>query len=218
MSENVYETISHAIFSFDADETARSAKELLDKGISANKVVDALTQTLKEVGDKFDKGEFFLMHLVSAAMAAKTALTEVLEPELRKSGEKRVHLGKVVIGTVSGDIHDIGKSIVSAMLFTAGFEVYDLGADVQTDEFIENVRNVNADILGLSALLSTTMPVQRDIIEALKAAGLRDRVKVMIGGAPVTKEWAEEIGADGYAEDAIEGVRVAKRLMNVERE
>lgn len=216
MTENVSEVMNRAILSFDADEVARSAKELLGKGTNVNEVVDALTQALKVVGDKFDQGEIFLMHLVAAGMAAKTALTEVLEPELKRIGGKRASLGKVVIGTVSGDIHDIGKTIVSSMLFAAGFEVFDLGADVQTDEFIKKVREVDADIVGLSALLSTTMPVQREVVNALKTAGLRRRVKVIVGGAPVTKEWAEEIGADGYAEDAIEAVRAVKRLVSAD--
>jgi corrinoid protein of di/trimethylamine methyltransferase len=216
MTEDVFEVMRRTLLMFDADEASRSAKRLLDEGVDVKEVIDALTQALKEVGDRFDKGEIFLMHLVSAGMAAKVALTEVLEPELQKSGGKRVSLGKVVIGTVSGDIHDIGKSIVSSMLFVAGFEVYDLGTDVPTDDFVKKVKEVQADILGLSSLLSTTMPVQRDVIRALKAAGLRDRVKVIVGGAPTTKEWAEEIGADSYAEDATEAVRVAKRLIGVE--
>ncbi len=216
MHENVSREMSSAVLTFDVDEVKRVVRQLLNNGFSANEIVDALAQALKLVGDKFDKGELFLMHLVSAGVACKTALTEVLEPELQKSGGKKTgSLGKVVIGTVSGDIHDIGKSIVSSMLFAAGFEVHDLGVDVQTDAFIRKVREVKADILGLSALLTTTMPVQREVIKALIAAGNRDRVKVIVGGAPTTKEWAEKIGADSHAENATEAVRVAKRLMKV---
>jgi methylmalonyl-CoA mutase cobalamin-binding domain/chain len=176
-------------------------------------IVDSLTLLLKEIGGRFDKGEIFLMHLVAAGTAAKKALTDVLEPEISRSGMKRKTLGKVVIGTVAGDIHDIGKSIVAAMLFTAGFEVFDLGVDIPVEEFVKKVQETNADIIALSALLSTTLPVQRELIQALKTANIRERVKVMVGGAPATMEWAESIGADGYGGDAVEAVKVAKKLM-----
>ncbi|MEM4649401.1 MAG: cobalamin-dependent protein [Candidatus Bathyarchaeia archaeon] len=119
------------------------------------------------------------------------------------------------MGTVQGDIHDIGKNIVAAMLFAAGFEVYDLGKDVPAEEFAKKAKELNANIVGASALLSTTLPVQKEIIEALKAMGIRDKVKTIFGGAPCTAEWVEEIGGDGYAENAIEAVKVAKRLIGV---
>jgi len=153
--------------------------------------------------------------LVAAGVAAKRATVEVLEPLIKKSSEKREALGKVVIGTVAGDIHDIGKNIVAMMLFTAGFEVYDIGKDVSTEEFVKKTKEFDADIVALSALLTTTLPAQRDIIEALKKAGLRDKVKVLVGGAPATSKWAEEAGADGYGEDAIEAVKVAKKLLGI---
>ena len=211
--ENTCEVLRRALLTFDADEVTRSARELLDKGVNVMKVADALSAVLREIGDKFDKGELFLMHLVAAGEAAKRALTEVLEPEILKTGVKRRTLGKIVIGTVAGDIHDIGKSIVASMLFTAGFEIHDLGVDVPVEEFVNRVKEVDADVLGLSALLSTTLPVQREVIQALETAGVRDRVKVVIGGAPATEEWAEEIGADGYAGDATDAVRVVKKLV-----
>jgi len=213
MSEKTIEVLRQAFSTLDVDEIARSVRELLHKGVGVVEVVDALTVVLKEVGDKFNKGELFLLHLVAAGIAAKTVLSDVLEPELLKAGAKRAVLGKVAIGTVLGDIHDIGKSIVAAMLFAAGFEVHDLGTEVPVEKFVEDVKKNGANIIGLSALLSTTLPVQREVIQALKAAGVRDRVKVVVGGAPVTKEWAEDIGADGYAEDAAEAVNVVKKLM-----
>lgn len=216
MSTNAIDTIREALNTFMADELLRTVRELLDRGVNAMEVTEALTAALKEVGDKFDMRELFLMHLAAAGDAAKRVLKEVLEPEILRSGEKRSSLGKIVIGTVAGDIHDIGKSIVAAMLFTAGFEIHDLGVDVPVEEFVNKIKEVDADILGLSALLSTTLPLQRTVIEELRKEGLRDGVKVVIGGAPASEEWAEEIGADGYAGDATEAVRVVKKLTGAE--
>ena len=136
-----------------------------------------------------------------------------LEPEMARRGTEREVLGKVVLGTIQGDIHDIGKTLVGTMLSAAGFQVYDLGVDVPVTSLVEKAREVNADIVGVSALLTTTMVRQRDVIEALEDTGLKPKVKVMVGGAPVTSEWVKEIGADGYSEDAIGAVQVAKRLM-----
>ena len=142
----------------------------------------------------------------------KTAVA-VLEPEMARQGTHRQILGKVVIGTVEGDIHDIGKTLVATMLSTGGFQVYDLGVDVPIEKFVEKAREVGADIVGLSALITTTMGRQKDVIEALDDVGLRPQVKVMVGGAPVTRQWAAEIGAEGYSEDAVGAVNVAKQLM-----
>ena len=142
------------------------------------------------------------------------AAVEVLEPELEKRGTKREILGKVVLGTVEGDIHDIGKTLVGTMMSAAGFEVYDLGVDVPIGTMVEKAREIGADIVAISALLTTTMVKQRDVIEALDDLGL-GQVKVMVGGAPVTRGWMEEIGADGYSEDAIGAVAVAKGILGV---
>jgi methanogenic corrinoid protein MtbC1 len=143
---------------------------------------------------------------MKAALAA-------LEPALKASGQEREVAGVVVLGTVKGDIHEIGKSLVGSMLSANGFEVYDLGIDIEADEFVAKAREYKADIVALSALLTTTMLHQRDIIEHLAEAGLRDKVKVMVGGSPVTQGWADQIGADGFAEDAAGAVGVAKKLM-----
>ena len=215
MSTSIVNELREAILSYDLDTLVNAVKKSLGKGLSAVDVINALTVVLREVGDKFQAGDLFLAELVAIAENVKTAISEVLEPELKKIGGERKSLGKVVIGTVHGDIHDIGKNIVASMLFAAGFEVYDLGKDVPVEEFIRKTREVNADIIAMSALLSTTLPIQREVIEELGREGLRDKVKVMVGGAPVTKEWAEEIGADGYGEDAIEAVKVAKTLSGV---
>jgi len=206
-------TLRDQLLTFDADRFVETVKKSVDQGHNPIEVVNALTKVLQEIGKKFENGEIFLVHLVAAGDAARKATVEVLEPLIKKSSEKREALGKVLIGTVAGDIHDIGKNIVSMMLFTAGFEVYDIGKDVPSEDFVKKTREYNADIVALSALLTTTLPVQREVIEALKKAGLREKVKILVGGAPATAKWAEEAGADGYGEDAIEAVRIAKKLM-----
>jgi dimethylamine corrinoid protein len=150
---------------------------------------------------------------VMAGEAMKAAVG-ALEPEMARLGTARQMLGTVVLGTIQGDIHDIGKTLVGTMLSAAGFQVYDLGVDVPVEKLVGKAREVNADIIGVSALLTTTMVRQRDVVEALEDLGLRPRIKVMVGGAPVTSEWVAEIGADGYSEDAIGAVQVAKKLVN----
>ncbi|MEM1515460.1 MAG: corrinoid protein [Candidatus Bathyarchaeia archaeon] len=213
---SLIDELRFALLSFEEERFFEAIKRLLEKKVSPLEIINALTKALEEVGRRFEEGEIFLVHLVMAGEMVKKAVSEYLEPLLKEARTERKTLGRVVIGTVAGDIHDIGKNIVAAMLFSAGFEVIDLGKDVPVEEFIRAVREYNPDILGLSALLSTTLPVQKEIIEALKKNGLRDRVKVIVGGAPVTAEWAEQIGADGYGEDAVEAVKVAKRLLRVE--
>jgi len=208
-------TLRDQLLAFDADRFIETVKKSVDQGHKPIEIVNALTEVLKEIGRKFESGEIFLVHLVAAGDAAKRATVEVLEPLIKKSSQKRETLGKIVIGTVAGDIHDIGKNIVAMMLFTAGFEVYDVGKDIPAEEFVKKTREFNADIVALSALLTTTLPAQRDVIEALKKGGLREKVKVLVGGAPTTAKWAEEVGADGYGEDAIEAVRIAKKLLGV---
>ena len=208
-------TLKDQLLAFDSDKFVETVKKAVEQGHDPLDVVNALTEVLKEIGREFENGEIFLVHLVGAGDAARRATIEVLEPLIKKTSGKRETLGRVLIGTVAGDIHDIGKNIVSMMLFTAGFEVYDIGKDIPTDEFVKKTQELNADIVALSALLTTTLPAQREVIEALKKAGLREKVKVLVGGAPATAKWAEEVGADGYGEDAIEAVKVAKKLLNV---
>jgi corrinoid protein of di/trimethylamine methyltransferase len=203
------------LLAFDADKFTDAVKKLIKDGFNATEVINALTEVLKEIGQKFENGELFLVHLVAAGDIAKRATSEVLEPLLKTASGERKVMGKILIGTVAGDIHDIGKSIVATMLFSAGFDVIDIGKDVSAEEFVSKAKETKADIVAMSALLTTTLPAQRDVIEALKKAGLRTRVKVLVGGAPATAKWAEEIGADGYGEDPMEAVRVAKELLGV---
>ncbi len=215
-SKDIFDELINAIISFDADKVYELTKRALVQDISPVEIVrKGITQGLRIVGDRFERGEFFLMHLVAAGEAIKKVMDELIEPELKKRASKLESTGKVVIGTVEGDIHDIGKNIVASMLITAGFEVHDLGKDVPAEEFIKKAKEVGADIIGASALLSTTMPVQREIVKLLRKEGLKERIKIMVGGAPATEDWAKEIGADGYAENAVEAVNVAKKLMNM---
>jgi corrinoid protein of di/trimethylamine methyltransferase len=209
------EEIVNAVLSFDGDKVTEATKKALKQGRDPVKVLDELTKALRIVGKKFEDGEFFLMHLVAAAEPVQRVIKDILEPEMLKKKEERKSLGKVVLGTVAGDIHDIGKNIVGAMLFAAGFEVYDIGKDIPPDQFVAKAKEVSANLVGASALLSTSLPMQREIVEGIVAAGLRDKVKLIFGGAPVTEEWVKEIGGDGYAENAIEAVNVAKRLLKV---
>jgi len=214
--EKIFDEISEAIQSFEEEKVLNTVKKALSLGVDPSEIIEkGIAKGLRIVGDKYERGELFLMHLVAAAEPAQKAVKELLEPEIKKKAGERKSLGKVVIGTVQGDIHDIGKNIVAAMLFAAGFDVIDLGKDVPAEEFAKKAKEVGANIVGASALLSTTLPVQKEIVEALKAMGIRDKVKVIFGGAPCTPEWVEEIGGDGYAENAIEAVKVAKRLIGV---
>jgi dimethylamine corrinoid protein len=177
-------------------------EEIIEKGLSAG---------MNQVGVLFERGKLFLPHVMMAA-DAMTAGVKLLEENM-PAGSQGKKLGIIVNGTVEGDVHDIGKSIVSTMLQSAGFEVYDIGRDVPVRNFIEKAKEVDADMIGISALMTTTLQGQRDIIELLKEEGLRSKVKVMVGGAPATQAWADKIGADCYAENASEAVAKAKELL-----
>jgi len=213
---NLEETIREALLAFDPDKLEEAVKKSLDSGHSALDIINALTSALKVVGDMFEKGEIFLVQLIVAGEASKNVTSKYLEPLIKEAGGKRETLGRIVIGTVAGDIHEIGKNILASMLTAAGFEVIDLGTDVPVEKFVEAVKQYKPDILAMSALLTTTMHVQKEVIEALKRENLRDKVKIIVGGSPVTQSWADEIGADGYAEDAVEAVKLAKRLIGAE--
>ncbi len=215
MAEDLYAQMKQSVIDGEMELAGELAQKGLDAGLSPVDILDlGFVKGIEEVGDLFGRGEFFLPELVQGAEAMKAAVA-VLEPELDKLKEGRRTLGVAVAGTVAGDIHEIGKTIVCSMLSAAGFTVTDVGCDVPVDTFIAKVKELNPDLLLLSALLTTTMPNQQKTIEALKEAGLRDSVKVMIGGAPTTRAWADEIGADGYSEDAIEAVATAKGLLGV---
>jgi corrinoid protein of di/trimethylamine methyltransferase len=213
MSEELFKQMAEAVIEGDDDKAAALAQQVLDQGIDPLDAINkGFTAGMDVVGELYSTGEYFLPDLILGGEAMKAALG-ILEPALKAAGQERKVLGKVVLGTVKGDIHEIGKSLVGSMLSANGFEVYDVGIDVEAEEFVVKAREHNADIVALSALLTTTMLHQREVIEHLAEAGLRDRVQVMVGGSPVTQGWADQIGADGFAEDAAASVVVARRLM-----
>lgn len=213
MSEELFAAMTQSIIAGEADDAAELARQALAQGIDPLAAINqGYVPGVQHIGQEFSCGNAFLPELVMAGEAMKAAIA-VLEPEMARQGVARTLEGRVVLGTVRGDIHEIGKTLVGTLLTAHGFEVYDLGVDVEVSRFVEKVRQVNADLVGLSALLTTTMVVQRQVIQALDEAGLRPGVQVMVGGAPVTRQWAAEIGADGYAEDATGAVDLARELM-----
>ncbi|MCX7975074.1 MAG: corrinoid protein [Candidatus Aminicenantes bacterium] len=211
--EKIYSLMSLAIIEGNQEEAIRLAEEALKLNLDPTEVIEkGYIPGIQKVGDLWEKGEYFLPELIASSEAMKAAMA-ILEPEIKKRDKGLKAKGKVVIGTVEGDIHDIGKNIVASMLQASGFEVHDLGADVKLEKFIDKAEEVGADIIGLSALLTTTMIGQKKLVEILKERQLRERYKVIVGGAPVTAEWAKSIGADGYAENAVTAVHLVKELL-----
>jgi len=209
--EAILQSIYDGILEGKAKVVPAKVQEALDAGISPAQILnDGMIRAMAEVGRLYEEGEYFVPEMLIAARAMKEGLA-VLRPHLLQADVKPA--GKVAAGTVQGDLHDIGKNLVALMLEGAGFEILDLGVDVPAEKFVAAVQEHNVDIVAMSALLTTTMSRMKDTVEALKAAGLRDKVKVMVGGAPVTQSYANEVGADGYAPDASQAVAVAKSLI-----
>jgi corrinoid protein of di/trimethylamine methyltransferase len=212
--QEILNKLSQAVIDGEPEEAAEIAQQALDEGLDPLLCInEGLTPGMTRVGELFESGEYFLPDLIIGGEAMKFAL-EVLEPALVEGTARQV-LGHVVLGTVEGDLHEIGKTLVGTLLTANGFQVTDIGIDKSASDFVTAVKETGANVVGASALLTTTMPQQEKIIEALREAGLRERVKVMVGGAPVTAGWAEKVGADGYAEDAISAVGLAKTLVGV---
>jgi trimethylamine corrinoid protein len=212
-TDELYQAMNQSVIDGEPEQAEELAHKALGLGLDPLEVIDqGYTYGMNVLGDLFAQGRVFIPHLVMGGEAMKAAIA-VLEPELARRQQQRQVLGKVVIGTVAGDIHEIGKSLVATMLSANGFQVFDLGVDVPVSTFVEKAREVGADIVGLSALLTTTMLNQGKVIESFQEAGLREKVKIIIGGAPVSQSWGEEIGADGYSENAVGAVALAKELM-----
>lgn len=215
MKNELFQKMAQSVIDGDSDLAIELAQQAVEQGTDP---LEAISQGfvlgVNKVGEDFSNGDLFLPELVMAGEAMKAAVS-ALEPEMKKRGSERQMLGKVVLATVEGDIHEIGKSLVGTMLSSAGFQVIDLGVDVSPGTIVEKTTTINANIVALSALLTTTMVKQSEVIEALEKAGLRKTVKVMVGGAPVTREWAQRIKADGYSEDAIDAVKVAKQVLGL---
>jgi corrinoid protein of di/trimethylamine methyltransferase len=206
-----FEKLYEAVLNGRKDEAAEITREALGEGVDPQELIDrGMIPAMREAGQRFEDEEFFVPELLLAARAMKTAL-ELLRPHLVDRGAQG--RGCVVIGTVKGDLHDIGKNLVASLLEGAGFRVVDLGTDVAPERFAGAVQEHGADLVGLSALLTVTMPAMQSTIEALEKAGVRDRVKVLVGGAPLTEEYAHKIGADAYADNASAAVRIAEQLV-----
>ena len=215
MNEVLFQKMAQSILDGDSDAAVALAKQAVEAGLDPlDAISKGFVMGVNQVGENFAAGQAFLPELVMAGEAMKAAVA-TLEPEMQKRGTHRQVYGKVVLATVEGDIHEIGKTLVGTMLSASGFQVYDLGVDVSSAKIIEKIKEVDADLVGLSALLTTTMVKQKEVIDELDKLGLRKKVKVMVGGAPVTHDWVQKIEADGYSEDAIGAVGLAKQLVGV---
>lgn len=211
MSDDMYKKLAQAVIEGEEEDAVDLAKQALDQELDPLAcITNGLTKGIQQVGELFASGEYYLPELIVGADTMKAAL-EILEPALTGDQQREI-VGRVVIGTVAGDLHEIGKTLVGTLLTANGFKVIDIGVDKTTEEFIAAIKDNDATIVGTSALLTTTMGQQQKLIDSIKEAGLRKQVKVMVGGAPVTQKYAEQIGADGYAEDAISAVDLAFRL------
>jgi 5-methyltetrahydrofolate--homocysteine methyltransferase len=210
--EAVLKSIYEGVIEGNAALVQGKVKEALDQGVEPGLILnEGMIAAMAEVGRRFEEGDFFVPEMLISARAMQSGMV-LLKPHLQQSDVKIA--GIVAIGTVKGDLHDIGKNLVAMMLEGAGFEIIDLGTDVSAENFIEAVKTKDANIVAMSALLTTTMPNMKTTVDALKAAGLREQVKVLIGGAPVTDAYAKQIGADGFAPDASRAVALAKSLMD----
>lgn len=213
MNDDLLRAMRQSIVDGAPDSAAKLARKAVADGIDPLQAInDGFVPGMTFVGQQYDRREMYLPDLLASAEAMKAAIA-ILEPELLRCGTQREVVGRVVLGTAKGDIHDIGKNLVGTLLSASGFEVFDLGTNATAEQFVTKVKEVNADIVGVSALLTTTMPGQKAVIEALERSGMRPRVKAIIGGASVTSKWASEIGADGYAKNAMDAVALAKSLV-----
>lgn len=211
----IEEEIKEKIFEWDEEGLKNTCKTAIETNVATPvELLKIIGNVMEIVGKKFEDEEYFLPELIIASNTVKTAIDEVLDPAIKALGKERETLGKIVIGTVEGDVHSIGKDLVSSFLFSSGFDVYNLGVEVPAVKFIEKAEEIGAIVIGLSSLLTMSMEAQREVIEELKSRGLRDKYKVIIGGSPTSEDWSEEIGADGWADDAIETVLLVKKLLS----
>jgi len=209
----ILEKVVESVMDGNVEECEKFVKEALQQGIDPMEIIKkGLSKAMNIIGEKFQRLEIFLPDMILAADAVVAGI-EIVKPKLKTKNDWKGAEGKIVFGTIQGDVHDIGKNIVKIMLETSGFEVFDLGRDVPVDRFIEKAEEVGADIIGMSALMTTTMVYMPVLIKKLKEMGIKNKYQVMVGGAPVLPAWADQIGAEGYGEDAMAAVGVAKRLM-----
>ena len=213
MADEKYESLRRAITEYNYEAAADAARALVEEGLDPMMALEVMTESIRDIGDRFGTGELILPDLVGASGAMLSALP-IIDEELKKRGKQRTGLGTIVAGTVYGDIHTIGKTMVATLLMAAGFSVYDIGVNILPKAFVDAVKNRKADILCMSALMTMTAPEQKKTIEALKETGIRDKVKVMVGGSAITQEFADSIGADGYDPIAPGAVALAKKLIS----
>ncbi|NVM38135.1 MAG: cobalamin B12-binding domain-containing protein [Candidatus Lokiarchaeota archaeon] len=208
------EKIKETVIEWDESGLKEICRVALERNeAKAAELLKIIGKIMQYVGKQFEDEEIFLPELVGSANVVKNTIDEILDPAIRESGESKETLGKIVIGTVEGDVHSIGKDLVGSFLFSNGFEVFNLGEEVPASEFVDKAEEIGAHIIGLSSLLTMSMGFQREVIDELKNRGLRDKYKVILGGSPTSNEWADEIGADGWADDAIEAVALVKKLL-----
>jgi len=211
---SIKEKIKELVTEWDSEGLKDYCRSILESNdAKASSLLKIIGEVMKYVGDQFENEDIFLPELIGSAETVKAAIDEVLDPAIRAAGEEKESMGKVVIGTVESDVHSIGKDLVGSFLFSNGFEVYNLGVEVSADQFISKAEEVGADVIGLSSLITMSMDFQKQVIEELKNRGLREKYKVIVGGSPTSEDWAEQIGADGWADDAIEAVELIKRII-----
>ena len=213
---SINDKIKELVIEWETERLKEYCQSILKNNkATASGLLKIIGDIMKFVGNQFEEEEIFLPELIGSAETVKAVIDEVLDPAIRASGEEKKSMGKVVIGTVESDVHSIGKDLVGSFLFSNGFEVYNLGVEVTADQFISKAEEIGADIIGLSSLLTMSMVFQKQVIEELEKRGLRDKYKVIVGGSPTSDDWAENIGADGWADDAIETIALVKKLLNI---
>jgi len=214
--ERYLDSLIAAVLNYDAAAVTRVVADAIKAHVAPSVLIDeGLIPAIRELGERFSRGEVFLPHMIMASEIVEDAM-HLIEPHFPQ-GEERVPI-RIVIGTVEGDLHDLGKNVVMMMLKANGFEVYDVGRDVKADTFVQRAKDLGAQIIAASSLMSTTMPYQREIVEELERQGLREKIKIIVGGGPCHLEWAKSIGADGYGNDGAEAVREVKRLLGLGEE
>jgi len=213
---SIKDKIKKLVVEWETEDLKEYCQTLLKSNeATASGLLKIIGDIMKFVGNQFEEEEIFLPELIGSAETVKAVIDDVLDPAIRASGEEKKSMGKIVIGTVESDVHSIGKDLVGSFLFSNGFEVYNLGVEVTADQFISKAEEIGADIIGLSSLLTMSMVFQKQVIEELEKRGLRDKYKVIVGGSPTSDDWAENIGADGWADDAIETIALVKKLLNI---
>lgn len=209
------EKMKEVIIEWDEEGLRKMCKSAIEsKEASAAELLRIIGDVMRFIGEQFENEEIFLPDLIGSADTVKTIIDEILDPAIRATGEEKETKGKVILGTVESDVHSIGKDLVGSFLFSNGFEVYNLGVDVPASVFIEKAEEVGAQIIAMSSLLTMSMDFQRRLIKELEERGIRNKYKVIVGGSPTSDEWADEIGADGWADDAIEAVSLVNKILN----